>query len=150
MDGDGLPYTSAEGMGGLMLVGHQAGGRIYAFDLNRTTGDFIFVGEYLTEKQETAGLEFDRSTGLLYIWHGQGNSHLEVARLSSTEVEGDRKLDAIRIYDGFAPVLLGSKNHEGVAILPIEECVDGHRGLFVTTDGGGYSSLLLFQQFPCD
>ena len=150
VDGDGLPYTSTEGMGGLMLVGHQAGGRIYAFDLNRLTGDFIFVGEYLTEKKETAGLEFDRSTGLLYIWHGISDNFLEVTQLSSAEVGGYRKLDALRIYEGFSPLPLGSNNREGVAILPVEECVDGHRGLFVTTDDGGYSSLLLFQQFPCD
>ncbi len=150
VDGDGLPYTSTEGMGGLMLVGHQAGGRIYAFDLNHLTGDFIFVGAYETEKLETAGLEFDRSTGLLYIWHGIDGNYLEVAKLSSTEVGGARKLDAQRLYEGFSPVLFGSNNQEGIAILPVEECVDGHRGLFVTTDSGGYRSLLLFQKFPCD
>lgn len=150
VDGNGALYTSTEGMGGLMLVGHQAGGRIYAFDLNRDTGEFIFVGEYLTDKLEVAGLEFDRSTGLLYIWHGIDNNYLEVTRLSSTESGDERKLDTVRVYNGYSPPLFGSGNQEGIAILPKDECTNGNRGLFITTDGGGYYSLLLFKQFPCD
>lgn len=33
-DASGLPYTSIRGMGGLMFIGHQNGGRVYAFDLD--------------------------------------------------------------------------------------------------------------------
>ena len=150
VDGDGFPYTSTQGMGGLMLVGHQNGGGIYAFDLNRETGDFVFVGDYRSEKLETAALEFDRSTGFLYIWHGIDDNYLELARLSSTDDGGGRKLDTQRLYDGFSPVLFGSNNQEGIAILSKDECDAGDRGLFVTTDGGGYNSLLLFKHFPCD
>lgn len=150
VDGNGNLYTSTEGMGGLMLVGHQSGGRIYAFDLNRGTGEFVFVGEYQTDKLETAALEFDRSTGILYIWHGIDGNYLELAALSSSDDGGGRKLDMHRVYKGYTPPLFGSNNQEGIAILPQDECAAGNRGLFVTTDGGGYSSLLLFQQFPCD
>ena len=46
VDAGGNPYTSRGGMGGVMLVAHQNGGRLYAFDLNRSDGSFAFVGSY--------------------------------------------------------------------------------------------------------
>ncbi|RLB49412.1 MAG: hypothetical protein DRI90_24565 [Deltaproteobacteria bacterium] len=148
-DANGAAYSSALGMGGVMLVGHQNGGKIYAFDLDRSNSSFVFVGEYLTAADETAALEFDRSTGLLYIWHGENHNTLEVARLSSAVVGDDRKLDTVKTHGGPGTVLFGSANHEGIALTPGVPCPAGHRDLFMTTDGGGASSLLWYQQFPC-
>jgi hypothetical protein len=50
VDRNGAPYVSRNGMGGLMFVGHQNGGAVFAFDLNRINGTFDFVGEYRTGK----------------------------------------------------------------------------------------------------
>jgi hypothetical protein len=150
VDGSGNPYESTQGMGGIMLVGHQSGGFVYAFDLNRDTGEFIFVGQYQTDRNETAGLEFDRSTGLLYIWHGANHLALEVTRLSSTLNASDRKLDTVKVYSGPAPILFGSTNYEGIAIASNEDCLLDQRDFFLTIDGGGFWSLLDFQQFPCE
>jgi hypothetical protein len=150
VDGGGAPYSSTSGMGGLMLVGHQNGGRVYAFDLDRSNSAFVFVGEFLTAADETAALEFDRSTGLLYIWHGASHNTLEVARLSSAVVGNDRKLDTVKTHGGPGTVLFGSANHEGIALTPGVPCASGQRDLFMTTDGGGASSLLWYRQFPCE
>ena len=127
----------------------HAAGSDDALDLNRATGAFDFVGAYQTQATETAGLELDRSTGLLYIWHGGGFNTLEVARLSSTLVGGKRTLDAQKVYTGPAKILFSSDNHEGIAIMPATSCKGGQRSFFLTTDGGGFWSLLWYRQFPC-
>jgi hypothetical protein len=149
-DPNGDPYLSTQGMGGLMFVAHQNGGNIYVFDLNRSDGSFVFVGEYKSDRNESAGLEFDRSTGLMYIWHGASHNVLEVAGISSTDAGGMRKLDTIKVITGPAPVLFGSSNYEGIALTSNDDCAGGHRGFFLTIDGGGFHSLLLFDDFPCE
>jgi hypothetical protein len=150
VDGSGAPYVSTQGMGGLMFIGHQSDGRVYAFDLNRTTGDVVFVGDYFTDRDETAGMEFDRSTGLLYILHGGSHNVVEVASMSSTLVGKDRKLDTIKVYTGPAPVPLMGDNYEGFAVVSKDDCVADQRSAFLTIDGGNIWSLLEFQQFPCE
>ena len=145
----GDPYQSVHGMGGIMLVGHQAGGWLYAFDLNRETGEWSYLGRFGTAATETAGLEFDRSTGDLLIWHDADFDQLEVSRLSSTLVDEVRSLDPLVVYDGPPWVLFISENHEGIAVAPIDDCVNGERNFFFITDGGRSYALLLFVHFPC-
>jgi hypothetical protein len=140
VDQNGNPYTSTQGMEGLMFVGHQNGGAIYVFDLNRDSGDFQFVGEYLTGRAETSGLEFDRSTGRLYIYHDAGIDILAVSDLTSTPVSGlVRQFTIIKAYDGPS-----NANNEGIAVVPSE---GAERSFFLTTDGGGARSLSWYKQF---
>jgi len=150
-DKDGQLYTSTMGMGGLMLVGHQGGGLVHAMDLDPASGDALWVGTYFTGANETAGLEFDRSTGSLYIWHGGDAMYLERTRLSSSPVQDGRKLDTVLEYEGPGEVVLvGSENLEGFALVSNDDCADGRRGAFTTTDGGNFWSLLWYQEFPCE
>ncbi len=144
VDKNNLPYTSLHGMGGLMFVGHQNGGAVFVFDLERGTGVFTFVGEYRTSFSETAALSFDRSTGFLYAWHDADFDTLEKCRLSSTAVAGQtyRRLDTVRVYDG-----PDHRNNEGIGVFPIEECRNGERSSFMTIDGGAESSLLSYKNF---
>ncbi|MBI1854024.1 MAG: hypothetical protein HYR85_27110 [Planctomycetes bacterium] len=143
VDANGLPYTSTQGMGGVMMVGHQNGGAIYVFDLNRTTGGFVYVGEYLTGDTETADLEFDRSTGLLYVLHDDADS-LEVLDLTSTAVVGQtyRQFTSIETFD-----LPSVDDYEGIAVVDAADCHNGERSLFLTIDDGGATSLLWFKEF---
>jgi len=147
VDAGGMHYQSKGGMGGLMLVGYQYGGAVYAFDLDRKEGTFSFVGRYQSDGTEVSGLEFDRSTGHLYIWHGGDVNQLEVARLSSSRVGSERKLDTITYYDG--PGYIIWDNQEGIAITSNDDCVSGKRSFFLTTDHGNFWSLMQFQDFPC-
>ncbi|MDG2333974.1 MAG: Ig-like domain-containing protein [Myxococcota bacterium] len=143
VDQQGNLYSSTGGMGGLMFVGHQNGGAIFVFDLNRTTQGFVFVGEYLTGQNDTSGLEFDRSTGLLYVWHDAGIDVLSVSDLSSTPVSGlVRQLNILRAYDGPS-----SQNNEGIAVYPAGECTAGERSFFMTIDDGDDEALRWYQQF---
>jgi WD40 repeat protein len=146
---EGDRVQSALGMGGLMFVGHQAQGLIFVFDLDRSNGAVHYVGEYRTAESETAGLEFDRSTGLLYIWHGGNDMTLEVARLSSSEDDGHRTFDTQRIYAGPGVPTGGSFNLEGFAIVELDGCSSSSRSAFLTTDDGGDWSLLRYADFPC-
>lgn len=147
-DGNGQPYVSRHGMGGLMLVGHQNGGRVYAFDLAPNSSEFTFVGAYLTSFSETAELFFDRSTGLLFIFHGAGFNTIEVTSLASFQQGAERRLEVRTIYDrpSGSPT---NANLEGMAIQPNDECENGRRWLFLTQDDGAAVSLLWFRQFPC-
>lgn len=149
VDEAGMPYTSTLGMNGLMFVGHQNGGQVFVYDLDRMTGSHFFVGAYETGAGETAGLEFDRSTGQLILWHDADFDQLEVTQLSSTPTATGRKLDTLVNYEGPAPISFMSTNIEGVAVKPIEDCTGGRRDLFLTIDGGRVWSLFVYFNFPC-
>ena len=141
---NGSPYVSARGMGGLMLVGHQNGGGVYAFDLDPNSNAFTFVGEYRTAYDETAALHFDRGSGRLYVWHDSNWDTWEVGDLSSTAIAGSpaRQLRALRTFDG-----PHHRNNEGLALTSVDDCVGGFRSAFLTTDGGGSESLTWFQTY---
>jgi len=136
VDRNAQPATSHHGMGGFMFVGHQNGGGAFVFDLDRGNGALDFVGEYRTSYTEAAALSFDRSTGFLYVRHDADFHTLEKCGLSSTAVSGQtyRQLDTVRVYDG-----PDHRNNEGVSVLPIEECTEGRRSIFMTIDDGGAS-----------
>lgn len=127
VDGSGAPYTSRHGMGGLVFVAHQNGGSVYAFDLGASDATVELVGEYKTSRGESSGLEFDRSSGKLYIWHNTGSNYLELTDLRSyLRADGKRQFYSTREY-------LGPKtgNLEGVALTP---AADGDPWYFATDD----------------
>ncbi len=148
VDAGGAPRISTRGMGGLMFVAHQNGGRVYAFDLSPTSSAFDFVGAYLTGASETAELCFDRPSGHLYALHGENVNEIEVLSLASTVVGTERKLVAVATY---APPsgMPATTNLEGLALVSSADCASGDRSLFLTIDDGGPTSLVRFRQFPC-
>ena len=143
VDGDGLERTSRLGFGGLVFVGHQAGGLVHVFDLDRIGEDVIHVGSYATSRDVTCGLEFDSTAGILYAWHDTGHDELEVLELSSEPGSGGgRKLHSIGLHD--AP-FFGST--EGISISPGSPCEEGVRDLLLTVDDGRPESLRHFREF---
>lgn len=147
VDQNGNPYVSQNGMGGLMFVAHQNGGRIYAFDLNRSTGTFTFVGAYRTNFTESCELAFDRSDGRMHILHGADRNTIEVTKLVSNVVGTERQFVEQVTY-GRPTGSPTSWNLEGFAIVPNTDCVNGHRSVFLTVDDGGAGSLYQFVNFP--
>jgi len=142
--GSGAPYVSVRGMGGLMLVGHQNGGAVYAFDLDPSSNAFTFVGEYRTMRDETAALHFDRGNGRLYVWHDGDWDSWEAGDLTSTSIAGSsaRQLRVVRSFEG-----PHHRNNEGLALTSVDECTAGYRSAFLTTDGGGAESLTWFTRY---
>ena len=137
--GGGL-YASTNGMGGLMFVGHQSGGYVHAFDLSRSNNAYGYVGRFKTGQSETAGLEFDRSTGKLYVWHNTGINYLEVTELGSTIDGSERRLRQIAEYA--AP---RTGNLEGFAMAPTPETNDW---CFVADDNNDYGEAITwYRQF---
>ena len=139
-DSDGNPYVATNGMDGLMFVAHQNGGRVYVFDLSSAGGAFHFVGAYKTSRSESSGLEFDRSTGLLYIWHNTGPNYLEVTELTSYLDGGERRFTQLAEF-------VGPKggNLEGIAIVPTGETNDWC--LIVDDDNQDGAALMWFKDF---
>ncbi|MFH1379256.1 MAG: fibronectin type III domain-containing protein [bacterium] len=151
-DQNGNLYTSSSfGTGGLFFAGLQGNAHIYVFDLDRTTpGNYIFVGEFTTGESEIAGLEFDRSTGVLFSYHNYGyygggsDDHLQALSIT-TSGTGTKAFPVLKSWYG--PRIA---NNEGIAIESIDEGVAGQRNFFLTTDDGGTDSLGLYKEFPCD
>jgi len=143
VDKQGHRYTSKNGMRGLMFVAHQNGGKIYVFDLNTSNNDFEYVGSYKTSRDESSGLEFDRSSGLLYIWHNTDGNRIEVTDLSSIESNGERKFTQIKEYQ--APK---SGNIEGFAMTPASS--DEKWAFLVDDDNQDGFALMWYQQFEPD
>jgi hypothetical protein len=99
-DAGGTLRTSSNGMGGLMLVGHQTGGCVHVFDLNPNNDTFAYHGKINSSQPEIADLAFDRNSGMLYLWHNLGTNYLEVAELNSTPVGGNRRFRTLIEYTG--------------------------------------------------
>lgn len=123
---DGDLYVSTNGLGGLMLVGHQSGGYVHAFDLKPSDSSYRYVGRFKTGRSETAGLEFDRQSGKLYIWHNTGVNYLEITELNSYPDGADRRLRPLVEYEGPR-----SGNLEGFACVPT---VETNHWCFITDD----------------
>ena len=122
---NGVPVVSTNGMGGLMFVGYQQDGYVYAFDLKRATGTYGYIGRYQTGRAETADLEFDRLSGKLYVWHNTGSNFLETVELGSYVDGASRRLRPLAEYygprtgnlEGFAAVPNASSNTAGGCII---------------------------------
>ena len=141
-DSNGAPRLSARGMGGLAFVGYQQDGFVYAFDLDRATDTFDFVGRYQTGRAETADLEFDRASGKLYVWHNVGSNYLEVVELRSVASGADRRLRQLAEYVGPR-----TGNLEGFALAPASPS-DAAGGCVVTDDdNSGQEAVAWYRQF---
>ncbi len=144
VDKAGKPYTSKNGMGGLMLIAHQNGGGVYAFDLSASSSAVTFVGSYKTSRTESCGLEFDRSNGRLYVWHNLGINYLEVVDLASTALpDGTRQLKTLMEFDGPK-----SGNLEGFALAPAAS--GEHVAFLVDDDNQDGAALMRFRNFQPD
>lgn len=112
------PYLSTKGMGGLLFIAHQDGGYVWVFDINPTVdNDFNYVGKYLTSRNESCDLAFDRSTGLMYILHNIDKNYLEVTNLKTTLYGTEYMFDQENEFFISNPSS-GSDNIEGFAISP--------------------------------
>ena len=148
---DGKTFSgSTKGMGGLFFVGHQISGRLHVFDVNPgRSEDFINHGSFSTSANEIAALHFDRTSGLMLVWHNTPpNNTLEISTLSSDGSAG--KIDTLELYDTSMP----TGNLEGLAVVGRGSCgrfgsANDERSLFFTSDGVS-PYLVYYDQYPCD
>lgn len=141
-DSNGVPYVSTNGMGGLMFIGYQADGFVYAFDLNRALNTFGFVGRYQTGRAETADLEFERATGRLFVWHNTGSNYLEVVELGSTLSGSIRRLRPLAEYYGPR-----TGNLEGFALVPNSPTNAGGGCILTDDDNSNREAVMWYRQF---
>lgn len=146
-DSNGVATVSSNGMGGLMFVGYQYDGCVYALDLNRATSTYRVVGRYKTSRAETADLHFDRRTGKLYAWHNPANvNYLEVVELGSYLDGPDRRLRQLAEYAGPR-----NGNLEGFTVAPAA-AANAAGGCIVTDDDNlNREAVMWYRQFqPSD
>lgn len=146
-DSNGVPRLGTNGMDGLMFVGYQADGFVYAFDLDPAGSTYSYVGRYKTGQAETADLTFDRATGRLYIWHNPGNvtTDLEVTELNSYADGPDRRLRQLAEYTGPR-----TGNLEGFAVVP-SSATNEAGGCIVTDDNNtNQEAVVWYRQFKPD
>lgn len=146
---DGLPRTSHRGMGGLVFVGHQNGGRVYVFDLSTTSSAFDFIGSFATGGADTSEVTFDPVTGHLLLLHGDNINTTEAVRLASVPEAGGRRLPTATIW-GPPTGAPGDLNLEGLALADLAGTggTGGFRSIFMTIDDGGAASLVWFDAVP--
>ena len=145
-DANGNLYVSTNGMGGLMFIGYQYDGFVYALDLNRTFNTYGFVGRYKTGRTETADLEFDRASGKLYVWHNTGSNYLEVVELHSVVDGADRRLRPLAEYVGPR-----TGNLEGFAVVPSAATNDSGGCILTDDDNQDQEAVTWYRQFqPSD
>lgn len=142
----GQSYSSQKGMGGLMFIAHQHQGQIWVFDINpEVNDDYVLVGTYNTNRQESCGLSFDPSTGLLYVLHNLDNNYLEVCNLSVSQTGQNYKLNMVEEFHVTVPVN-GNRNIEGVAVS--RKCDDPmNPTLWLVRDLSGQHSVNSLKQF---
>lgn len=142
----GLSYTSQKGMGGLIFIAHQDQGKIWVYDINQNVNDdLVLVGIYNTNRQESCGLSFDKSTGLLYILHNLDNNYLEVSNLGVILQGQNYKFNMVQEFHVTVPTN-GGKNIEGVAVSP--KCEDQqYPTLWLVRDISGSNSVHALRQF---
>ena len=140
---NGQLYSGGSALGGLFFVAHQNGGQLYAFDLSPSTGGVTFIGAYKTARTESSGLEFDRSTGHMFIWHNIGNNFIEVTDLRSSPSGAGRQIRKQVEFNGPK-----AGNLEGIAFTP--SC-SNQNWYFATDDANANGAALMwFRQFkPC-
>lgn len=139
---NGVPYASTNGMGGLVFVGYQADGYVYAFDLNRANNTYGYIGRYKTGRTETADLYFDRATGQLHVWHNTGSNYLEMVELHSVLDGADRRLRQLAEYVGPR-----TGNLEGFAVVPSAASADGGGCILTDDDNSGGEAITWYRQF---
>lgn len=142
----GETYSSQKGMGGLIFIAHQNQGLIWVFDINQNVNnDYVLVGTYNTNRQESCGLSFDRSTGLLYILHNIDNNYLEVCDLSVSQTGAEYTLNMLQEFNVTLPTN-GGKNIEGVAVSP--KCdMPNSQTVWLVRDVSGVQSVNALKEF---
>lgn len=140
VDPKGNPYISKNDMKGLMFIGHQNSDSIYVFDLSRENRSVHFVGAYKTARKDSSALEFDRSEGLLYVWHNTGPNYLEITKLSSRVIGKKRRLTSVAEF-------VGPKggNLEGLAIA--SPATNDKGCLIVDDDNQDGAAIMWFSHF---
>ncbi len=147
VDGTGTLRVSRHGMGGLIFVGHQNGGGVFAFDLDRASSEAEFVGEYRMPiggfigdvPPSVVGLEFDRDAGRMVALLGRRTSiAVGVSGLASHPAAdaSHREFTDVTLFRGPS-----WRSYEGLAL---KGSVDEISRLYLTVDDGGEFSLFRY------
>jgi Lamin Tail Domain len=114
--------------GGLFLVGVEATGGVYAFELDHSDGTATLVATIASGFPGVMALEFDAELGQL--WAVCDDTCL--GRSSVFQVGASGTFQLVRSYE--RPAAMPNINNEGFAFAPLSECSGGVRPVFWSDD----------------
>jgi hypothetical protein len=126
------PATYAGHGDGLFFVGVEAGGTIYAYALNQTTGGFDRVATIASGFPGVMDLEFDAESGSLWAVCDDGCEGRSALLDIAQEGANDGRFVVSSVVE--RPASMPNLNNEGFAIAPQSECVAGSRAVFWADD----------------
>jgi hypothetical protein len=129
------PARYPDHAGGLFLVGVEATGGVYAFELDHADGSATMITSFASGFPGVMALEFDAETETL--WALCDDTCL--GRSSTFRVGASGVYELVRSYE--RPAGMPNLNNEGFAIAPLAECTAGVRPAFWSDDAdtGGNS-----------
>jgi hypothetical protein len=130
---------------GLLLLGLEQTGTIYAYALNHDNGEYWRIASFDSGSKAIMGMSFDASTE--YLWnqcddtcHGRHNVH----KINQTS----GRFELIGTY--FRPSGLGDLNTEGFAVVPDSKCnLEGFKAVFWADDDESNGHALREGSIPC-
>jgi hypothetical protein len=136
--------------GGLFFAALEQNGDIYAYALNQADSLFHKIAVIRAGFPHLMGLEYDRDNAALWVHCDDdcGNvlGILKIDGEPGSATQGSFVLSAVLAH----PAALANANHEGIALAPEAECVDGGRQVFWVNDAGKPGSTVSAGVVWCD
>jgi hypothetical protein len=138
-------YPSKVGGNGIILVGHEGFGMIYAYVL-LPQGNYQMVATFASGQKSIQSMFFDKDTG--YLWSVCDNTCdglLDVHQLNNTS----GKFEIIATYN--RPTTMPNFNNEGFTISPSAECdvQTGQRYVYWSDDDNDDGHSIRRDTIPC-
>ncbi len=128
---------------GLLFVGLETNGTLYAFALNHVTMAFTRVATITTGQRAVMSLEYDRDSGLL--WAGCDDTCGN--RTTTLAIDAGGRYVVRNRYA--PPSTLPKANNEGFAITTRAECVNGRKPVFWADDRDTRGHSIRSASLPC-
>jgi hypothetical protein len=128
---------------GLIFVGLEQDGFVYAYSLNHITASFQRIATFFSGLHSIMALSFDTATG--YLWCVCDNHCDGVNTVIS--IYSKSKFTQIAAFDRAAS--MGNFNTEGVTISPDAMCIDGFKDMIWADDSHHDGHAIRHDKIPC-
>jgi len=147
-----LPYdpaSYANHEGGLLFVGIEGNGIIYAYALDHVGGGYTRIATIASGNPGIMDLSFDRDVG--YLWAACDDSCQGRTNVLDIDTRvGSATKGKFSIRRGFErPSTMPNINNEGFAITPEASCVTGFKSVFYSDDSNSDLHAIRRDSIPC-
>jgi hypothetical protein len=137
------PSAQPEHGGGVVVVGAEATGVLYAYVLDHTSSAFERVARFESGNEGAMDLWLDRETGALWSLCDDGCS----GRSAALTIGSDGRFGLRALYE--RPRELPNLNHEGLTMEPESACTDGIKHVLWADDSNDDGHAIRAGEIPC-